>query len=142
MNKLSNTALAEPWRNLWNGDLSQLDKIVSEDFVAHASLAGGKSDDTLVGRAAIGEWISGMHSVMDGLRFDIEVGPIADADYLVLRWRTNGTYRGGIPGVADAAIGRAITFTGIDILRVQDGLLAEYWVNSDTTLLMQQLGVG
>jgi hypothetical protein len=32
-----------------------------------------------------------------------------------------------------------INLTGIDILRVTDGMLTEYWVNSDTLLLMQQL---
>ena len=32
-----------------------------------------------------------------------------------------------------------MSFTGTDILRVSNGLLTEYWINSDTLLLMQQL---
>jgi hypothetical protein len=33
-----------------------------------------------------------------------------------------------------------VTFGGIDILRVQDGRFAEYWVSSDGLALMGQLG--
>ena len=141
MTDISNAALAEPWRQLWNGNLAQLDAIVAEDFVAHAALMGGTGDDMLRGRAALGQWIGGMHAVMAGLVFNVEVGPITNADHLVVRWRARGTYRGGLPGASDAAIGREVNFTGTDVLRVADGLLTEYWVNSDTLLLMQQLGI-
>ena len=140
MTCISNAALAEPWRQLWNGDLSQLDVIVAEDFVAHAALMGGTGDDMLRGRAALGQWIGGLHAVTAGLSFSLEAGPITDADHLVVRWRARGTYQGGLPGVPASAVGRAVNFTGTDILRVADGKLAEYWVNSDTLLLMQQLG--
>jgi predicted ester cyclase len=33
-----------------------------------------------------------------------------------------------------------VTFGGIDIMRVADRRLAEYWVSSDGIALMQQLG--
>lgn len=141
MTDATNVALAEPWRQLWNGDLGQLDAIIADNFVAHAVLMGGTGSDTLRGRAALGQWIGGMHAVMTGLAFSIEVGPITDADYLVVRWRARGTYRGGLPGATATAIGREVNFTGSDILRVANGQMAEYWVNSDTLLLMQQLGV-
>lgn len=141
MTNISNAAFAEPWRQLWNGDLAQLDAIVAEDFIAHAALMGGTGEGTLHGRAALGQWIGGLHAVMTGLVFSIEVGPVTDADHLVVRWRARGTYRGGFPGASNAAIGREVNFTGTDILRAADGRIAEYWVNSDTLLLMQQLGV-
>ncbi len=141
MNDVTNVALAESWRRLWNGDLGQLDAIVADTFVAHAAMLGGTGEDTLRGRAALGQWIERMHAVMTGLTFGIEVGPITNADYLVVRWRARATYRGGLPGASAAAIGREVNFTGIDILRAADGRIAEYWVNSDTLLLVQQLGV-
>ncbi len=137
----SNTAFAEPWRQLWNGDLAQFDAIVAEEFVAHAALMGRTGEGALHGRAALGQWIGGLHAVMNGLVFSIEVGPITNADHLVVRWRAQGTYQNGLPGVPDAATGREVNFTGTDILRVSGGRIAEYWVNSDTLLLMQQLGV-
>ena len=43
------------------------------------------------------------------------------------------------PG-AGAAPGTVVSFGGIDILRVADGLVAEYWLNDDLLSLMQQIG--
>jgi len=38
-------------------------------------------------------------------------------------------------------VGRTITFTGTGTLRIADGKLAEYWLNADSLLFSQQLGV-
>lgn len=138
MTPRSNADLAESWLQLWNGDLDHLDRIVADDIVVHAALIDG--GDTLTGRAALDAWIAGLHAVMADLRFIIEVGPINDADHIALRWRARGIYRGGMPGVPEDSIGADIDFTGTDILRVDDCKLAEYWVNSDALLMMQQLG--
>ena len=34
MSSAANAALAEPWKDLWNGDLSLTEKIIAEHFVA------------------------------------------------------------------------------------------------------------
>ena len=39
------------------------------------------------------------------------------------------------------AVGREVTFTGTDILRIADGKFAEYWGDADSLLFIQQLGV-
>ncbi|TPK73580.1 ester cyclase [Mesorhizobium sp. B2-4-15] len=140
-NTSSHAALVESWRLLWNGDLSYTDKIIAPDFVAHAAPLTGFGDDTIKGRAALNAWVGGINSVLTGLNFTIEQGPIIDGDFLVVRWRARGTYHGGFPGASANAIGRTITFTGTDTLRIKDGLLAEYWANADSLLFMQQLGV-
>jgi uncharacterized protein YbjT (DUF2867 family) len=138
---MSNAALAEPWKELWNGDLSQTEKIIAEDFAAHAAPLTGAGPDLIRGREALNAWVSGIHAVLSGLAFDIEVGPITDGEYLVLRWRAHGTYGGGFPGASADAVGRPVTFTGTDTLRVAGGKLAEYWANADSLLFVQQLGV-
>jgi predicted ester cyclase len=138
---VSNASLAEPWRLLWNGELSQTDKIISPDFVAHAAPITGYGGDTIHGRDALKKWVSGINAIFPDLDFQIEVGPIVDRNYLVVRWRARGTYHGGFPGTPASAIGRKVTFTGTDTLRVKDGQLTEYWANADSLLFMQQLGV-
>ncbi|WP_181176563.1 ester cyclase [Mesorhizobium sp. B2-3-5] len=137
----SNASLAEPWRLLWNGDLSYTDKIISPDFVAHAAPITGSGGDTIHGRAALNAWISGIKSIFPDLDFQIEVGPIADRDHFVVRWRARGTYHGGFPGAPASSTGRKVTFTGTDTLRVKDGQLVEYWANADSLLFVQQLGI-
>jgi predicted ester cyclase len=73
------------------------------------------------------------------LTFAIEVGPIVEGDMLAARWIGRALYAGGIPG-ATAPEGTEVAFGGIDIMRVADGRLAEYWVSSDGIALMTQLG--
>jgi hypothetical protein len=138
---MSNAALAEPWKDLWNGDLSLTDTIIAADFVAHAAPLTGIGSDEVRGREALNGWISGIHAVLADLSFVIQVGPISDQEYLVLRWQACGRYRGGFPGAAPDAAGREVTFTGTDTLRVAGGQLAEYWANADSLLFYQQLGI-
>ena len=137
----ANAALAGPWKDLWNGDLSLTDKIIAEDFIAHAAPITGTGPDQIRGREALKGWISGIHAVLPDLSFVIEAGPITDGEHLVVRWKAQGTYHGGFPGAPAEAIGRTITFTGTDTLRIADGKLAEYWANADSLLFFQQLGV-
>ena len=126
---------------LWNGDLSLTEKIIAEDFVAHAAPLTGTGTDQIRGRQALNEWVSGIHAILPDLAFVIEVGPIADDEHLVVRWKARGTYRGGFPGASPEAVGREITFTGTDTLRIAGGMLAEYWANADSLLFFQQLGI-
>lgn len=136
-----NASLAEPWKDLWDGDLSLTEKIIAEDFVAHAAPLTGTGTDQFRGRQALGEWVSGIHAILADLAFVIEVGPITDEEHMVLRWKARGTYRGGFPGASPEAVGRDVTFTGTDTLRIAGGMLAEYWANADSLLFFQQLGV-
>jgi predicted ester cyclase len=136
-----NAELAEPWRQLWNGDVSITDRIIAEDFVAHAAPITGVGEGEIHGRDALNQWVRGINAMLPDLSFEITVGPIATDDYLVVRWKAQGTYGGGFPGGSDDAVGSVITFTGTDTLRVVDGMLAEYWANADSLLFVQQLGV-
>ena len=127
MSNASNAALTGPWQDLWNGDLSVTDKIIAEDFVAHAAPITGTGPDQVRGREALNAWVSGIHAILPDLSFVLDVGPITDDEHLVLRWKARGTYRGGFPGASPGALGREVTFTGTDTLRIADGMLAEYW---------------
>jgi SnoaL-like polyketide cyclase len=111
------------------------------DFIAYAAAITGTGPDQIRGREAPKGWISGIHAVLPDLSFVIEVGPITDDEHLVVRWKAQGTYRGGFPGAPNEAIGRHVSFTGTDILRTADGKLAEYWANTDSLLFFQQLGI-
>ena len=141
MSSSANAALVGPWKDLWNGDLSVTDKIIAEDFVAHAAPITGTGPDEIRGRDALNAWVSGIHAILPDLTFAIDVGPITDDEHLVVRWKAAGTYGSGFPGAAPDATSRKITFTGTDTLRIADGKLAEYWANADSLLFFQQLGV-
>jgi predicted ester cyclase len=135
-----NAALAGPWLELWNGDLAIADRIIASDFLTHAAPVAGGSDE-MRGRDALKQWIAGIRGAMSDLRFSIQVGPIASDEYMSVRWRAQGTYTGGFPGAPETSVGHRVDFTGTDTLRIEGGQLAEYWANSDTLLLVQQLGM-
>ncbi len=86
------------------------------------------------------DWIAQTRSAIPDLTFTIEVGPIVDGDQIALRWIAEGTYAGGMPG-ATAPAGTPITFTGTDLLRIEHGQVAEYWLNADALGLVTQLQV-
>ena len=98
MSNAANAALANPWKDLWNGDLGIADQIIASDFVAHAAPLTGTGPDEIRGREALKGWISGIHAVLPDLSFVIEAGPITDDEHLVVRWKAQGIYRGGFPG--------------------------------------------
>jgi len=141
MSSRTNLALAPSWTQLWNGDRAVADRIVSDDFVTHLAPFTGGGTQEMRGREALKAWIADMHRAFADLRFTIDVGPISDDDHLVIRWGARGVYAGGFPGTSASAIGKEVSFTGTDILRVSDGNVVEYWVNADGLDLCAQLGI-
>jgi hypothetical protein len=89
-----------PWKDLWNGDLSLTDKIIAEDFTAHAAPitgTGTRRDP----RPRRGQRLGQRHPRHPpDLTFTIDVGPVTDEEHLVVRWKAHGTYGGGFPGAA------------------------------------------
>jgi predicted ester cyclase len=64
---------------------------------------------------------------------------VAEGDKLSTRFTITGTHVGeymGVPGT-----GKRLAFSGIDIVRMQDGKLMEHWVEVDLLGLLQQLGL-
>jgi predicted ester cyclase len=129
------------WLALWNGDYTRADEAIAADFTVHAALMDGGDGSAVRGPDGLVEWIKQTRAAFSELVFSVEVGPIADDDYLAVRWLATGVYGGGFPG-ATAPVGTPIRFTGTDTLRFRQAKIAEYWVNSDVHVLLNQLGVG
>ncbi|MFE9577552.1 ester cyclase [Nocardia sp. NPDC006044] len=132
--------LVAGWLALWNGDYAAVGDIVAPEFAVHASMLDGGDGSAVPGPGGLVEWIAQIRAAFTELVFTVQVGPVIDRDQLALRWIAVGTYGGGFPG-ATAPVGTAIRFTGIDILRIERNLIVEYWVNSDTHVLLGSLGV-
>ena len=124
---------------LWHGDLSVAAELVTDDFVVHQARADQAASEEVRGPDAVVGMVRDGHAPFDGLRFQIEVGPLVDGDMVAARWAARGRYRGGLPG-ATAPAGTPVAFGGIDLLRAHEGRFCEYWVSSDGLQLMAQLG--
>ena len=73
--------------------------------------------------------------------FATTVGPIAEADRVAGRWVFRATYQGGMPGASPSSIGKSVEYAGMDIFRVEEGKIAEYWLCADIMQLLQQIGM-
>ena len=62
---------------------------------------------------------------------------IAEGDKIAFRSTMHGTHQGEILGIAPT--GRAVTFSLLDIIRIQDGKIAEQWGGPDLYDLARQL---
>ncbi|MGJ7908542.1 ester cyclase [Actinopolyspora sp. H202] len=126
---------------LWAGDHRVAREIVSQDFAIHHGEIRPGTGRELSGPAGAAKLVELGRQPFERLRFTLEVGPIVEGDLLSARWIGNGTYAGGMPG-ATAAPGTEVEFAGNDILRFHDGRFVAYWVCSDGTWLLKQLGAG
>jgi predicted ester cyclase len=71
---------------------------------------------------------------------------IAEGDYVVGQWEGGGTQTGDafddMPvGALPAGTGKAMRFTGISILKVENGLITEEVGLDDGVTVLQQLGL-
>jgi predicted ester cyclase len=130
--------LWDRWIELWNGDLSLAERIIHPDFVVHR-VPAPHVPEGLGGREALLEWVKATRSIIDDLRFTVEVGPIVDGEMVAGRWIAEGAYQSGIPGSTVPA-GTKVAFHGNDIWRAEAGLIREYWLSDDLFDLALQIG--
>lgn len=64
---------------------------------------------------------------------------IAEGDKVVNHWTFCGTHQGEFAGIPST--GKAVTMTGMGIVRIADGKVAEIWDEFDALGLLRQLGV-
>jgi steroid delta-isomerase-like uncharacterized protein len=84
------------------------------------------------------EAVAMIHSAFPDFEAPIE-DIIAEGDRVVTRTREMGTHEGEFAGVAPT--GKSVEIQGINIYRIEDGRIAEMWIQVDTMGLMGQLGV-
>jgi len=122
---------------LWHADDRDLDAIAAQ--IAAHDLTIHQNGTTRTGATALADLVRRGRAPFTDVTVAIETGPLVDGDHVAARWSFSGTYTGGIPGVT-APHGTAVSFTGIDMIRITGGRISDYWVCSDVAALMGQLG--
>jgi predicted ester cyclase len=139
MSKETNRALLERWIEVWSGNLTVANEIIGPGFVGHFPPTTSRSNE-IHGSPALQEWIQTTLALFSNIQLTLDGEPVVDETRMAARWLFRATYRGGLPG-ATAPVGTQVAFNGIDLLRIANGTIVEYWVSSDGMYLMQQLGV-
>jgi steroid delta-isomerase-like uncharacterized protein len=115
------------------GDFTVIDELITEDFYDHSGSGSNQ------GLQAFKQFATMLTSAFPDLHVTLE-DMIAEQDKVAARVTVRGTHK-GILFDSVPPTGRAVTFTGVDIIRVRDGRIAERWNQRDLLGLMRQLGV-
>ena len=132
-----NKALATRYNEAWeSGDLGAIKEIFSPDFVWHASDGGDYSSEEIIeiNRKAIEQH----KTAFPDMAF-INEDVILKGDKVITRYTLRGTHTGDVEGIP--ATGNKIEFSGIEIIRIENGKIAESWEENDLLRFYQQLGM-
>ena len=121
------------YEELWSqGDLEAIPELVAENVVDHHPLPGAPP-----GREGLAALVTTWRTAFPDMRETVE-DLIAEGDKVVGRFSMRGTHGGEFMGVPPTD--RSVTMSGIDIVRVAGGKIAEFWYGEHLLELMQQLG--
>ncbi len=116
--RLARTFLERVWKA--PADLDAIDELMTEGYVIHSA------GTTLRGREPFKAWVQSFQQVLEGATNEVrDVFADESGTRVTALWECRGANRGlfGLP-----PDGTPITFTGIAVWRVEDGRLAECWV--------------
>ncbi len=135
MPKRTDTILHEWFEQVWNqGRLDAIDRLATPDCIAH----GLVGDKPAHGPDALRGFVQQFRSAFPDIRITIEHA-LSDGDMMAARCLVTATHTGS--GLELAATGKPVTVTGMCMVRVKDGRIAEGWNNFDFLSLYRQLGL-
>jgi len=117
-----------------SGNLALIDEMATENYVDHEEGLPGQPP----GKEGVKFFVNMMRSAFPDIKVkSFEPSLVAggmEACHVVLA----GTHRGDMAGVP--ATGNSVEFDCTDIIRVEDGKVAEHWGTTNNLSLMQQIG--
>ncbi len=114
------------------GTMALLDERLAPNAVDHNPTPGQAP-----GRDGIKKAFAEFRQAFPDMHMRVE-DMLADGDKVACRIVSRMTHRGEFRGIR--ATGKAVTLTGIDILRIEHGMLVERWGEFDNLGFLQQLG--
>jgi predicted ester cyclase len=116
-----------------SGRFEVIDETVAESIVTHGFPGGNPSS-----REQYKQWFTGFQSGFSVIGFET-LAMVADEEKVAVRWRFTVDHVGTFAGVE--ATGRRITFDGMVLYRLENGLIAETWLHINELSLLGQVGV-
>jgi len=120
--------------------INERDLSLASEFIAPGSIhheLGDVPEDFQRGPRAMAQFVNLYLRAFPDLRLTFE-DALADRDRVVTRWRLEGTQDGPLMGIAPS--GRWVSIEGIRIDRIEDGKIAESWMQWDMLTLLEQIG--
>lgn len=131
-----NRALIHRWfEEVWNkGRAEAIDEMFAEDGIANG--LADESGEALRGPSGFKPFFQKFREAFPNIEVIVE-DTVAEGDKIAARCRVRGTHQGDSLGVA--ATNNEIEFTGICIVSIKDGKIAEAWNNFDFMSMSRQI---
>jgi steroid delta-isomerase-like uncharacterized protein len=113
-------------------NLAAMDELLASDFYSHSVPPGMPPN-----RESHKQALSSLFSAFPDYHVTVE-DLVAEADKVVARLTVHGTHRGNLFG-AIPPTGKQVSWKAVDIFRLADGKIVEYWLVADNLELLQQL---
>ena len=113
-------------------DVRVIDRTVSPAIVCHGFPGGDPTD-----RESYKNFFRTFRKSFSGMEFAVDA-LVADDEFVAARWRITARHTGDFAGVT--ADGRRVDFGGLVLYRMEDGLIAETWLQIDELGLLGQIG--
>ena len=110
-------------------DYTAIDENIRPDYIQH-------SPNVPPGREGVRAFFKMVNNAFSDVEFSVE-DMMAEGDKVVWRWTLQGKHTGDFRGLPPT--GKEFGFSGISILRLEDGKFAELWVEQDMLGLLGQL---
>jgi predicted ester cyclase len=122
-------------------DLDVVDELAAPDMLLKYSLHEPRK-----GREDIKAFITDFRTAFPDLKFWGTAELLAEGDYVVGQWEGGGTHTGPafkdfLAGALPANTGRTMRFTGVTVLKVEDGKITEEIGLDDGVAALTQLGL-
>jgi len=130
------TLLHRWFDQVWNAHSEQaVDDLATEDVLGHG--LAGPDGEQIRGREAFKTFQRAFLSAYPDLKISVE-DTISEGDKIAARCRVTGSHQG--PGIGLTPTNQPVDFTGMCIVRVEDGKIAEAWNEFNFMDMYKQVG--
>lgn len=106
--------------------------LVTPDFTLHLPAL----PTPVRGQAALERFVGTLRTAFPDIRYTLE-REMCDNTMTAFRWHMTGTHQGEFRGLP--ASGNTVTIQGVSLFRLEEGQIAEVWMNENDLGLMEQL---
>jgi steroid delta-isomerase-like uncharacterized protein len=113
------------------------DMAAAEPLIAPNCIRHDPSGPVPTGPAGFAAMVQKWRAAFSDLSLAIDFA-LAEGDLVAVRWTIHATHTGLFAGVPGS--GAPVTFSGVNIFRIQQGRIAEIWNHRDDLSVYQQIG--
>jgi steroid delta-isomerase-like uncharacterized protein len=130
-------AIPHQWFDrVWNQGLEEaIDEMLTDDIVAHGLVDA--QGNTIHDKETFKSYFRGFRGAFPDINVKVE-STVAEGDRVVALCRVTATHSG--PQLGIAATDQPVEFTGMCMLRIQDGKIAEAWNSFDFLKVFLEIG--